>query len=307
MRINRPTKILSQATGERAVYTSKEAEELGIPYKSPPPPPKTCKYCGKTLYHEGIAIAGVILIWRTNEPRHCDCPKSIEFWKKWDAEQAEKEKQRIQQEEQEQRKQKIQAILGKSGIKQRYLSRTFDKFIVTGENRKAYQIAKSYADNWEQNAKEGKGLYLEGTCGTGKTHLAVAISLELINHGIPVVCKTSIDLLADIKRSYEQDSTVSEEDVLSVYKTADLLVIDDLGKERATEWSVPILYSIINDRYEAMLPTIITTNYNSDVLAEKLTVRGDRETADAIVSRFVGSADCVTMAWRDYRKRKKGE
>ena len=304
MRINRPTKILSQATGERAVYTSKEAEELGIPYKSPPPPPKTCKYCGKTLYHEGIAIGGVILIWRTNEPRHCDCPKSIEFWKKWDAEQAEKEKQRIQQEEQEQRKQKIQAILGKSGIKQRYLSRTFDNFIVTGENHQAYQIAKSYADNWEQNAREGKGLYLEGTCGTGKTHLAVAISLELISRGIPVVCKTSIDLLADIKRSYEQDSTVSEEDVLSAYKGADLLVIDDLGKERATEWSVPILYRIINDRYEAMLPTIITTNYNSDVLTEKLTVKGDRETADAIVSRFIGSSDCVTMAWKDYRKMK---
>ena len=304
MRINRPTKILSQATGERAVYTSKEAEELGIPYKSPPPPPKTCKYCGKTLYHEGIAIAGVILIWRTNEPRHCDCPKSIEFWEKWEAEQAEKEKQRIQQEELERRKQKIQAILGKSGIKQRYLSRTFDNFAITDENRQAYQIAKSYADNWEQNAKEGKGLYLEGTCGTGKTHLAVAISLELISRGIPVVCKTSIDLLADIKRSYEQDSTVSEEDVLSAYKGADLLVIDDLGKERATEWSVPILYRIINDRYEAMLPTIITTNYNSDVLTEKLTVKGDRETADAIVSRFIGSSDCATMAWDDYRRKR---
>ena len=81
-------------------------------------------------------------------------------------------------------------------------------------------------------------------------------------------------------------------------------MIDDLGKERATEWSVTILYRIINDRYEAMLPTIITTNYNSDVLTEKLTVKGDRETADAIVSRFIESSDCVTMAWKDYRKMK---
>ena len=97
---------------------------------------------------------------------------------------------------------------------------------------------------------------------------------------------------------------MNEEEVLTAYKTADLLVIDDLGKERATEWSVPILYRIINDRYENMLPTIITTNYNTDSLIEKLTVSGDRETAEAIISRFKGSASCVTMAWEDCRRKK---
>lgn len=47
--------------------------------------------------------------------------------------------------------------------------------------------AKEYVDNWQDNKDNGRGLYLEGTCGTGKTHLAVAIALKLINQGVPVI------------------------------------------------------------------------------------------------------------------------
>lgn len=296
-------RISDQANGNvhGPIYTSKEVEELGIPSTQPVPKPEKCKYCGKTLYYECVVLMGQAMIWNLEKPR-CDCAKAVEFWKRWDAKQEELRRAQAIAEEQEQKRRKIEAILGKSGIKQRFLSRTFENFAVNNENRKAYETAKEYVDNWQDNKDNGRGLYLEGTCGTGKTHLAVAIALKLINQGVPVICKTSIDLLADIKQSYEYDSTVNEEEVLTAYKTADLLIIDDLGKERATEWSVPILYRIINDRYENMLPTIITTNYNTDSLIEKLTVSGDRETAEAIISRFKGSASCVTMAWGDYRR-----
>jgi istB domain protein ATP-binding protein len=276
--------------------------ELGIPSDEPIPEPKTCKYCGKTLYHECIVIAGKALVWWLNQPQRCDCAKAVEFWKRWDAKQEELRKAQAIAEEQEQKRRKIEAILGRSGIKKRYLSRSFENFVVNDVNRKAYEIAKSYVDNWQENKDKGEGLYFEGTCGTGKTHLAVAIAMKLINQGVPVICKTSIDLLASIKQSYERDSTVNEEDVIEAYNTVDLLVIDDLGKERATEWSVPILYRIINDRYENMLPTVITTNYNTDDLIDKLNASNDNEKAEAIISRFKGSASCVTMAWEDYRR-----
>lgn len=287
------------------IYTSKEVEELGIPHSEPAPKPKTCKYCGKTLYYEGIVLCGIVAVWRTNEPRRCDCEKSVEFWKRWDAKQEERQKAQALAEEQEKRRQRIADILGRSGIKKRYLSRSFENFIVNDVNRKAYETAKSYVDDWQNNRDKGEGLYFEGTCGTGKTHLAVAVAMTLINQGVPVICKTSIDLLADIKRSYEYDSLTSEEDVLSAYMTADFLVIDDLGKEQTTEWSASILYRIINDRYENMLPTAITTNYNADDLTEKLTVNGNREKAKAVISRFKGSSSCVTMAWEDYRAKGK--
>ncbi len=284
------------------IYTSKEVEELGIPSTQPVPKPEKCKYCGKTLYYECIVLMGQAMIWNLEKPR-CDCEKAVAFWKGWDAKQEKIKKEKELAEEQELRKQKIESILGKSGIKKRYLSRTIDSFSVTAENKRSFEVATDYIKNFREYFTQGKGLYLEGPCGTGKTHLAIAIALAIINTGVPVICKTSIDILGDIKRCYERNSEVTEEEVLEAYKTVDLLIIDDLGKEQVTEWSVPVLYSILNERYEALLPTIITTNYNTTALAEKLSVRGDTETATAIISRFVESSKRVTMAWADYRRK----
>ena len=270
------------------IYTSKEVEELGIPSTQPVPKPEKCKYCGKTLYYECVVLMGQAMIWNLEKPR-CDCEKAVAFWKGWDAKQEKIKKEKELAEEQELRKQKIESILGKSGIKKRYLSRTIDSFSVTAENKKSFEVATDYIKNFREYFTQGKGLYLEGPCGTGKTHLAIAIALAIINTGVPVICKTSIDILGDIKRCYERNSEVTEEEVLEAYKTVDLLIIDDLGKEQVTEWSVPVLYSILNERYEALLPTIITTNYNTTALAEKLSAKGDTETAAAIISRFVES------------------
>lgn len=284
------------------IYTSKEVEELGIPSTQPVPKPEKCKYCGKTLYYECVVLMGQAIIWNLEKPR-CDCEKAVAFWKGWDAKQEKIKKEKELAEEQELRKQKIESILGKSGIKKRYLSRTIDSFSVTAENKRSFEVATDYIKNFREYFTQGKGLYLEGPCGTGKTHLAIAIALAIINTGVPVICKTSIDILGDIKRCYERNSEVTEEEVLEAYKTVDLLIIDDLGKEQVTEWSVPVLYSILNERYEALLPTIITTNYNTTALAEKLSAKGDAETATAIISRFVESSKRVTMSWADYRRK----
>ncbi len=284
------------------IYTSKEVEELGIPSTQPVPKPEKCKYCGKTLYYECVVLMGQAMIWNLEKPR-CDCEKAVAFWKGWDAKQEKIKKEKELAEEQELRKQKIESILGKSGIKKRYLSRTIDSFSVTAENKRSFEVATDYIKNFREYFTQGKGLYLEGPCGTGKTHLAIAIALAIINTGVPVICKTSIDILGDIKRCYERNSEVTEEEVLEAYKTVDLLIIDDLGKEQVTEWSVPVLYSILNERYEALLPTIITTNYNTTALAGKLSAKGDTETATAIISRFVESSKRVTMSWADYRRK----
>ncbi len=284
------------------IYTSKEVEELGIPSTQPVPKPEKCKYCGKTLYYECVVLMGQAMLWNLEKPR-CDCEKAVAFWKGWDAKQEKIKKEKELAEEQELRKQKIESILGKSGIKKRYLSRTIDSFSVTAENKRSFEVATDYIKNFREYFTQGKGLYLEGPCGTGKTHLAIAIALAIINTGVPVICKTSIDILGDIKRCYERNSEVTEEEVLEAYKTVDLLIIDDLGKEQVTEWSVPVLYSILNERYEALLPTIITTNYNTTALAEKLSAKGDAETATAIISRFVESSKRVTMSWADYRRK----
>lgn len=127
--------------------------------------------------------------------------------------------------------------------------------------------------------------------------------MQLINEGIPVICKTSSDLLLDIKKSFDGEGA-RESEVLDIYKRVDLLIIDDLGKEQCSDWSMSTLYSILNDRYEDMKPTIVTTNYNADNLARALTPRGFDDTKIvAIISRLRETSTVMTMAWADIRGR----
>ena len=107
--------------------------------------------------------------------------------------------------------------------------------------------------------------------------------------------------MLDIKSAYDK-GIVTEREILSIYKEVPLLIVDDLGKEQCTDWSISTLYSIINERYEKMLPTIITTNYNIDDLIRALTPKGyDNLKAKAIISRLREVSKALTMVWDDFR------
>lgn len=283
--------------------TTKEAAEQRVKSRNKPPEPVTCEYCGATLYHEGIIMQGSVMIW-FQEPMRCTCEAAKKYWAEYDAEQERKKKQEELDAERARKRARIERLLGKSGIKKRFQQRTFDNFVTdTPERKRCYRAAKDYADNFAALYPTGEGLYIEGSNGTGKTHLAAAIALQLIGQGVPVVCKTSSDLLGDIKRSFDE-SSASEYEILRAYKDVDLLIIDDLGKEQCTDWSMSTLYSILNDRYEDMKPTIITTNYGDADLARALTPRGYDDTKiRAIISRLRETSTVLTMAWEDYRGR----
>jgi len=290
----------------RTTFTSKEAEELGLRHEpdNPPPEPKTCKYCGKTLYHEGIYFCGKIRWWN-NAPERCTCAAAKAYWERADARKEREKAEKAEEEARKKRLDKINRLLGNSGIKKRFANRTFENFIRdTPEREKCYSTVKRYADNFHAYSKNGDGLYIEGGNGTGKTHLAAAIALQLISNGIPCICKTSIDLFADIRKAFDENADVSEHQVTEVYKTVDLLIIDDLGKEQCTEWSMSALYSILNDRYEDMKPTVITTNYGMEDLITALTPRGgDKTKIAACISRLRETCTLVVMNWEDFRLR----
>ena len=281
--------------------TEAEAREHGIPIMSEPPPTTRCRYCGKELPPEGIVLCGSLLFWNPNPPE-CDCPEAIINRETTAREQREKQEREAKEKRQREWNERISTLRDESGIKKRFLERTFSNYKrATREQVRCYAEAKRYAENFPQHFSRGEGLYIEGTNGTGKTHLAVAIALELLEKGTPVIFKTASDLLADIKKTYD-DGGEEESKVMSLFKTVDLLIIDDLGKERCTDWSISLLFSLINDRYEEMRPTIITTNYNADQLIDALTPKGyDNTKATAIVSRLKEVSSVITMAWEDYR------
>lgn len=291
----------SAETAQHRRPTSKDILAGGYNCQREIPEPVECEFCGRKLYHEALVMGRTVLMFAPF-PQRCTCDRAKAKWAEADAEETRQKAEAEKEAAQAKRRAKIERLLGRSGIKKRFQQRTFANFIRdTPERRRCYDTAKTYADSFPQRAERGEGLYIEGTYGTGKTHLAAAIALQLIGCGVPVVCKTSGDLLADIKEAFDSGDA-TEYEILKAYKTVDLLIVDDLGKEQCTEWSVSTLYSILNDRYEDMKPTIITTNYNADELVRALTPKGgDGTKARAIISRLREFSTVVTMAWADYR------
>jgi len=108
----------------------------------------------------------------------------------------------------------------------------------------------------------GKGLLFTGTMGVGKTHLAVGLLLALITErGAQALFCDYRELLKQIQESYNPSTQVTELQVLRPVFQAEVLLIDDLGYIKPTEWVWDTVALILNARYNANKTTIITTNY----------------------------------------------
>lgn len=148
----------------------------------------------------------------------------------------------------------------------RFQQRSFESFQQTADNREAYLKCKEYAAKLDIETKHG--LLIIGNPGTGKTHLAASILrvalLKSIASGFVVVP----NLLDEIRNSFKEEGGSRE--LVSRIRSKRLIVLDDLGKERATDWVSEELYKLINFRYEQELPTIITSNRSTQEMEKQL-------------------------------------
>jgi DNA replication protein DnaC len=147
-----------------------------------------------------------------------------------------------------------------------HTDQTFDSFSLRPEEEMLAEQQKSLRDALtaaREYAEDPYGwLVLLGTYGSGKTHLAAAIANEQIRRGqVTPMFVVVPDLLDHLRGAFSPNSTVSLDRVFEQVKTASLLVLDDLGTENATPWAKEKLFQLLNYRYVARLPTIITT-YN---------------------------------------------
>ena len=145
----------------------------------------------------------------------------------------------------------------------------------------------------------GAGLYIHGGVGAGKTHSASAMARLFAEAGYDVAFTTAKGMLERVKATFDEGGT---EAAVARYAKCDVLVLDDLGKEDATEWSVGTVFSVLDARYEDMRPTIVTSNYAPGALADRLARRGERVTAEAIASRISQTCRPVYLGGRDRRR-----
>jgi len=153
---------------------------------------------------------------------------------------------------------------------------TFDSFVAEGYGlnpemqrnlRKAYELAKEFAEN-------PKGwLILFGGYGCGKTHLAAAIADHRLSQGKPALFVVVPDLLDHLRAAFSPTSEVPYDERFEEVRTAPLLILDDLGTQSSTPWAQEKLYQILNYRYNAQLPTVITTNRELEEIDARLRSR----------------------------------
>lgn len=163
-----------------------------------------------------------------------------------------------------------------------------------GTNAKVMNIVQNYVDNFPYFLEKGKGLLLYGVAGTGKTYAAACAANALIDKAIPCYMETMArarNMSFENKQKYLDD--------LQKFK---LLVLDDLGTEAKTEYMQEIVFSIIDARYRAGLPMIITTNLTLQELKQP-----QNEADSRIYSRILERCFPVEVAGVNQRHKKINE
>lgn len=198
-----------------------------------------------------------------------------------DSEMSKSKRNETEAERKEREEDLLRSRLRVAGVPERFLGATADlTFDLTG----------------------GKGVILLGKQGTGKTTKAAGILKGWMtrNNGAAWF-RTGEDILTEIGATYSSYETAQS--VIAKYGKCKMLVIDDLGKENPTDQALTKLWQVIDTRYGAMLPTIVTTQYDLNELVRELSRKGGQQTALAIVSRLYETCKAASLGSIDHRRK----
>lgn len=165
------------------------------------------------------------------------------------------------------------------------------------ETREAVKRAMAFIDDLDSNLQAGRGLWLFGDTGTGKTTLAMLVCKKALESGHSVAIYSLPKLLARIRRTY--DGEPGEDSYSAFFQrltSVDLLHIDDFGAEKRSDWVLEQLYALVNERYEDERSIMLTTNLTLDKLEDQIGKR--------TVSRLTETCEQVPLFGADRRPEK---
>lgn len=154
-----------------------------------------------------------------------------------------------------------------------------------------YTTAVKYVENFDRMKEDGQGLLYFGSMGYGKTYIAASIANALIDKGYKCYMGSMASIAASM---YDNEA---KQKFLKDIKSYDLLIIDDLGAERDTSYMEELVYLVIDRRYHAHLPTVVTTNMTGDQL-KKPTDKSQKR----IISRLYEMCIFIEVSGKDRRR-----
>ncbi|WP_240203041.1 ATP-binding protein [Burkholderia sp. LMG 13014] len=159
-----------------------------------------------------------------------------------------------------------QRKIGDAGIPERFRDRRLETYVARTEGqRRALAFAKSYADGFDAALKTGRSALFIGKPGTGKTHLAVGVGLQIMERDSrSVLFMTVMRAVRRVKDTWGRNSTQSESEAIASLVFPDLLILDEVGVQFGSDAERLILFDVLNERYEKRRPTLLLSNFTRD-------------------------------------------
>ena len=162
-----------------------------------------------------------------------------------------------------------------------------------GRDAKKTDLARRYVEKWDKLYRENVGLLFYGNTGNGKTFIAACIANALIDRKVPVLMTSFSKIINQITGVYAEDRI----EYLNSINRYDLLILDDLGTERDSKYSMELVYEVVDSRYKAGKPMIVTTNLTMAEMKDPMNIEHKR-----IYSRILEMCMQIHFEGEDRRK-----
>mgnify|MGYP000652388860 CR=1 FL=1 len=239
-------------------------------------------YCGKCRTKKQTKLPASAVTGGREMIVPCICRCKVEENKR--REEAEKKKQEMQ---------RLERLRASSLMDAKLKAARLNGYQIDGDNQKIYNLAEKYVRKFDEMYEKKQGLLFWGTVGTGKSYTAACIANELLDQMIPVVMTSFVKILQNIQGNPDE-----EEKIMAGLNVAKLLIIDDLGAERSTDYALEKVYNIIDSRYLSGKPLILTTNMTLKEMQETQDIRYKR-----IYDRIFEMCFPVRFAGRSWREK----